>query len=244
MEVLWKVDWSTIVELELLPEPKPDEADATHETKYPPRSNYKKWFWDEIQQLFELDRGNPEGHSNLESADAGGFDILHFGIYCPDAHPKEKERFPSSRRIQSYFEPFNPMEEVVSYIKCQRGKMIIAISTGSSISEEIKRTIQPRTNDDLRLVDLGSETALEWPNDEVSLRFLNTKQTSVTCASSTLGPGQTLRDEDSTSSWSARTFRNEEVADDSAFAGSKVTLGSNNNNHRTFIKQRIAEGVR
>jgi hypothetical protein len=45
LEILWAVDWSSIVELELLPEPKGVEASlsANHVPEIFERSRYKSW---------------------------------------------------------------------------------------------------------------------------------------------------------------------------------------------------------
>jgi hypothetical protein len=58
LEILWAVDWSSIVELELLPEPIGAEVSlsANHVPDIFERSKYKSWIWDSIQHLFELDR--------------------------------------------------------------------------------------------------------------------------------------------------------------------------------------------
>jgi hypothetical protein len=87
LEILWAVDWSSILELELLPEPKGADASlsANHGPKIFERSRYKLWIWDSVQRLFELDR--QQNHA-LDSGDAqaavssasrrgetGGFDV-------------------------------------------------------------------------------------------------------------------------------------------------------------------------
>lgn len=58
LEILWVVDWSSIVELELLPELERHDTTpaASHVPKTFSRSNHKSWVWDSIQRLFELDR--------------------------------------------------------------------------------------------------------------------------------------------------------------------------------------------
>ncbi|KAJ5453746.1 uncharacterized protein N7458_004702 [Penicillium daleae] len=93
LEILWAVDWSSIVELELLVEPRMVEASvsANHVPGIFERSRYKSWVWDSIQHLFELDRQrNPalnsgDTQASVSSAsmgqqqtgldETGGFDV-------------------------------------------------------------------------------------------------------------------------------------------------------------------------
>lgn len=93
LEILWAVDWSSIVELELLPEPKGVEASlsANHVPEIFERSRYKSWIWNSIQHLFELDRqhnhtldsGDTQasvrstsiGQQQMRLGETGGFDV-------------------------------------------------------------------------------------------------------------------------------------------------------------------------
>ncbi|CEJ58365.1 hypothetical protein PMG11_07023 [Penicillium brasilianum] len=86
LEILWAVDWSSILELELLVEPR--GADASISANHVPeieRSRYKLWIWNSVQRLFELDR---QRNHALDSGDTqaamssasrlgktGGFDV-------------------------------------------------------------------------------------------------------------------------------------------------------------------------
>ena len=73
LKILWKVDWSSIVELELLPEVREDSSFLSTQRSYDrsvayvERSQFKLWIWDSIQRLFELDRQHLHS-TNLEEA--------------------------------------------------------------------------------------------------------------------------------------------------------------------------------
>lgn len=98
LEILWKVDWSSIVELELLPEVREDDSFHSAQRPHNPsvayveRSQFKLWIWDSIQRLFELDRQHLHNTELEEAGDSpssrervhqsgrgetGGFDVRY-----------------------------------------------------------------------------------------------------------------------------------------------------------------------
>jgi hypothetical protein len=101
------------------------------------------WVCDRIQHILTLDH-----------RDRGGFDvwlrsqallismltivqILNFRIFCLGPRPSDTSLYPNSTRIQYYFEPIRPREELTRYMEHQCGKMVV---TGRCIP---KRTPPP-----------------------------------------------------------------------------------------------------
>src|SRR4051794_41793227 len=60
--------------------------------------------------------------------------ILNFRIYCLGPPPSDISLYPNSTRIQYYFEPIRPREELTSYMESQSGKMVV---TGRCIPERL-----------------------------------------------------------------------------------------------------------
>ena len=101
LEVLWNVEWNSIVEMELLTnshageDERPDDQIPDHQPEHCERSNYKIWVWHSIQQLFMLDRRRNDGagtpvpaakslvgkHLRYEQAKLGGFEVSPPTLY-------------------------------------------------------------------------------------------------------------------------------------------------------------------
>ncbi|KAJ5483154.1 hypothetical protein N7530_002400 [Penicillium desertorum] len=183
---------------------------------------------DERSNLANQDwvRGRIQHILNLDHRDRGGFDILNFRIYCLGPRPKDASLFPNSTRIQYYFKPIRPREELTRYMEDQYGKMVVAVCAGPFIRETIVKTVRPRTSEDLRLVDLYLEPSFEWLGDRD--KVMNTSAEAPV--------------------WSGRTTTHDGDRDEisdcaSVLSESTLTPERPESNDEKWRKQKIAEGA-